>query len=184
VDIFVIAATNRSLVDMVESGAFRRDLYYRLRGALVRVPALRERPSDAAPLIDHFLDAHGTRRGRRVSLSEDAQAALVRYSWPGNVRQLDNEIDNIVSQLDDGAIANTWNLSPEVISGAATGAGATPTFRERMDALLVAEVQRVLQATDGNRSLAAEKIGFSRRGFQKLLKRMGLAGTSPDVESD
>jgi len=174
VDVYVVAATNRVLADMVETGTFREDLYYRLRGATVRVPPLRERASDVLPLAAHFLHIHGARLGRTVTIGEDAANILRCYAWPGNVRQLEHEVENIVAQLDDGDVAQSWVLSAEVVAGAASGAGSALTFRERMDAMLVAEVQRALLATGGNRSRTAELLGFSRRGLQKMLKRVGL----------
>ncbi len=181
VDLFVIAATNRDLIEMVAKGEFRSDLYYRLKGAVVRVPPLRERPDDILPLAEHFLRIHGDKRERTIALSPQVRVIMRRYAWPGNARQLENEIDNIISQLEDGATANTWVLSPEVVAGATAETARLATFKERVDALIVSEVQRCLRATGGNRARTAEMMGFSRRGLQKMLKRLGLVSGTTDA---
>jgi transcriptional regulator with PAS, ATPase and Fis domain len=182
VDVYVIAATNRSLADMVEKGTFREDLYYRLRGATVRVAPLRDRPEDILPLATHFLHVHGARLGRTVRLAGETENIVRCYAWPGNARQLEHEIENIVAQLEDGDVARPWVVSAEVVAGAASGAGSTLTFRQRVETMVVGEAQRALMATGGNRSRAAESLGYSRRGFQKLLKRVGLVPAREKAE--
>jgi DNA-binding NtrC family response regulator/tetratricopeptide (TPR) repeat protein len=180
VDIRVIAATNRSLREEVEAGRFRRDLYYRLRGAMVHIPPLRERPPDIIPLAHHFLDVYGAAYGKNVRLSADVEAVFQKYAWPGNVRQLEYEIENIVAQLEDGAVAHLSVVSSDIIAAASGGgAGQASTFRARMDAAFIEEVQRTLRATGGNRARTAHLMGYSRRGLQKALKRVGLAGPHP-----
>jgi transcriptional regulator with AAA-type ATPase domain/tetratricopeptide (TPR) repeat protein len=180
VDVRVVAATNRSLNEEVQAGRFRRDLYYRIRGAVVRVPPLRERPSDIRPLIQHYLAVYGAHYNKSVSFGDAAERVFMRYSWPGNVRQLEYEIENLVARLDDGAEIAPSMVSADILAGAMSGRDAPDTFRMRMDTALIEEVQRALRATGGNRQRTADMLGFSRRGLQKLLKRLGLVeGTIP-----
>src|SRR5262249_15749823 len=96
VSVRVISATNRDLQEMVANQKFREDLYYRLCVVPIRVPSLRERPSDIAALAGYFLDEFCRRNGFKFrSLSEDAIDALVRYHWPGNIRELRNAVERM-----------------------------------------------------------------------------------------
>lgn len=164
----------------VEAGHFRRDLYYRLHGAYVKLPPLRERPDDILPLVNHYLDLYGRRAKKRLRMTRDVEAVFVRYAWPGNVRQLEYEIENIVAQLEDRDRITTAVINPSIVAAAAAGTPTLSTFRARMDAALIEEVQRALRASGGNRQRTADMLGFSRRGLQKMLKRVGL--TTPKGE--
>ncbi|HEY3594713.1 MAG TPA: sigma 54-interacting transcriptional regulator, partial [Polyangiaceae bacterium] len=110
VDVRVMAATNRDLDKMVKAGQFREDLLYRLNVISIRVPPLRERNEDIPLLVHHFVEKHG--EGHRPRVSTDALARLCRYAWPGNVRQLENEIRRAIV-LSDGVI-QVEHLSPDV----------------------------------------------------------------------
>lgn len=97
VDVRLVAATNRDLLEAVDQGVFRLDLYYRLQVVEIRLPALRERPEDILPLARHFLQKFAAENGRPVlSIGKDAEAALLRYAWPGNVRELENTMERVV----------------------------------------------------------------------------------------
>ena len=96
VDVRIIAATNRDLLQMVEEGKFRRDLYYRLNVLPVNLPALRERKSDIRPLVELFLKKYNKKMHRHVTLSDDIISRLERYSWPGNIRELRNVVERYV----------------------------------------------------------------------------------------
>jgi transcriptional regulator with GAF, ATPase, and Fis domain len=104
VDVRLICATNRNLEEMVRSGTFRLDLYYRLKGVVIELPALRDRRADIPLLVDHFCRVHSPRPELAKSFSREAMAALVRYSWPGNIRELENLIQAIVLFVDGDII--------------------------------------------------------------------------------
>lgn len=96
VDVRFIAATNRNLLEAVEKGTFRRDLYYRLRVAVLEIPPLRERREDILSLAHHFLDIYNHKYKKRVRLSKEAAAVLAQYKWPGNVREMENFIQSMI----------------------------------------------------------------------------------------
>lgn len=100
VDVRIIAATNRDLEKDVRQGTFRADLFYRLRVAVLDIPALRERPKDIVPLARYFLERFATRYRKKVSFSEQAEEAFLAYDWPGNVREMENMIQGLVITCD------------------------------------------------------------------------------------
>src|SRR5699024_847021 len=101
VDVRIIAATNRSLGDMVKEGTFREDLYYRLNVVDITLPSLRERKKDIVPLIYSFLNEANEKLGMNKSISEACIEHLLHYDWPGNIRQLENVIERLVITSDD-----------------------------------------------------------------------------------
>jgi sigma-54 specific flagellar transcriptional regulator A len=104
VDVRLICATNRNLEEMVRKGSFRLDLYYRLKGVVVELPALRDRRQDIPLLVDHFCRAHAASPSQAKTFSRDAMSTLIRYSWPGNIRELENFIRSIVLFVDGDRI--------------------------------------------------------------------------------
>ena len=171
VDVRVIGATHRDLEAMVAAGTFREDLFYRLNVITLRVPALRERPEDIPLLFEHFARKHGPPGG--VKVSRAAMAKLIAFPWPGNVRQLENEVRRALV-LADGAI-DLAELSADVVRGgppAARGSGLH--LRSRVDALESALLQEALAKTRGNQTRAAQMLGLSRFGLQKMIKRLGV----------
>ncbi len=171
VDVRVIAATHRDLAAMVAKGSFREDLFYRLNVITLRVPPLRERTQDIAPLVEHFLAKHGG--GRGVKVTRGAMARLVGYPWPGNVRQLENEVRRALV-LADGAI-DVPELSADVARGAPAGKPVGSDLRSRVDALEAELVAEALVKTRGNQTKAAQALGLSRFGLQKMMKRLGIS---------
>jgi len=171
VDVRVIAATHRDLEAMVSAGTFREDLFYRLNVITLRVPALRERPEDIPLLVEHFASKHGG--GRPLKVTRAAMAKLIAFPWPGNVRQLENEVRRALV-LADGAIDVT-ELSADVVRGGPSAArGSSFHLRSRVDALESSLVQEALAKTRGNQTRAAQMLGLSRFGLQKMMKRLGL----------
>ena len=114
VDVRIIAATNKNLAACVESGTFRRDLYYRLNVATVTIPALRERPEDVHPLVEHFLRCYSSKYGKSMAVMEVAMGILSRYQWPGNVRELQNMIHGLVI-THKGALISPRDLPVHVL---------------------------------------------------------------------
>jgi serine/threonine-protein kinase PknK len=171
VDVRVIGATHRDLTAMVASGGFREDLFYRLNVITLRVPALRERAEDIPLLVAHFVRKHA--HDREVKVTRAAMAKMVTFPWPGNVRQLENEVRRSLV-LGDGII-DVADLSAEVIlGGPAAARGAGLDLRSRVDALETELLLEALVKTRGNQTRAAQLLGLSRFGLQKMVKRLGV----------
>jgi len=173
VQVRVIGATHRHLDKMVADGAFREDLFYRLNVITIPVPPLRERPGDIELLVLHFLAKHAGERTRRIS--KEAMAALSACPWPGNIRQLENEIRRALV-LSDGVI-DAEHLSADVVSQDtdANPHAASLNVRVRVDRLERELVRKALEQTAGNQTRAAELLGLSRFGLQKMMKRLEIS---------
>ncbi|HEY3820732.1 MAG TPA: sigma 54-interacting transcriptional regulator [Polyangiaceae bacterium] len=171
VDVRVIGATHRDLDAMVAAGKFREDLFYRLNVITLHVPPLRDRPEDVPLLVQHFVKKHAPERA--VKVTRAAMAKLATFPWPGNVRQLENELRRALV-LGDGAI-DVAELSPDVVRGGPSAArGAGLDMRTRVDALESELVVEALQKTRGNQTRAAQLLGLSRFGLQKMMKRLKI----------
>jgi len=173
VDVRVVAATNRDLEREVRRGAFREDLLFRLNAFTILVPPLRDRPADLGPLCDRFLadvDAPGGRG--RVRLTEEARAALARWSWPGNVRELKNVLER-AALLSEGDEIDVGAL-PDRFRGAGVPAGGASVLRDRVDALERESLVRALERCGGNQTRAAEALGISRRALIYKMEKFGL----------
>lgn len=169
VNIRVIAATNRNLQEAIESGMFRRDLYYRLGVIELEIPPLRERPEDILPLARHFVERLKTRLGiRRVRLDSTCIDPLLGYDWPGNARELENAIERAAVLSPDGVIRPEY--LPAVILHPATD--ATSKLYRTLDRVERDHIQRVLASVNGNRKDAAEILGISPVTLWRRLKHM------------
>jgi DNA-binding NtrC family response regulator len=164
----------------VAERAFRSDLYFRLNGLTIDVPALRERVEDLEPLARHFLEAAAVGWGRRLpELSEAARAALHAYHWPGNVRELKNVIERALA-LTTGDVIGAEHVPIATGSAAARaseGAAALAegaSWRERMGALEREAILDALGRCAGNQTRAAELLGMPRRTFCEKLKANGV----------
>ena len=169
VDVRVIAATHRDLTAMVKERTFREDLFYRLDIITVRIPPLRERPDDIPLLVHHLLELHGEKGKARVTAG--AMERLTAFAWPGNVRQLQNEVRRALV-LSDGTV-DEEHLSPDLLGE--SGAAARETglnVRRRIDQLERNLVTEALERTHGNQTQAAKLLGLSRFGLQKMMKRL------------
>jgi transcriptional regulator with GAF, ATPase, and Fis domain len=169
VDVRVIGATHRDLTAMVAAGAFREDLFYRLNVITLRVPPLRERVGDVPLLVEHFVKKHAPDRITKVTRA--AMSKLSSFSWPGNVRQLENELRRALV-LSDGTI-DVADLSDEVRrEGPSTPSAGRLDMRSRVDALETELLVEALTKTRGNQTRAAQLLGMSRFGLQKMMKRL------------
>jgi DNA-binding NtrC family response regulator len=178
-DVRVVAATNKNLAEMAKAGTFREDLYYRLRVVEIWLPPLRERSSDIPLLAYAFLREFAQQHGKVVNdFQPEALQALMSYAWPGNVRELRSEIERavVLSQKDRIELSS---LSPTLRSGGSLSAESE--FRTQLDreglTMQEAEKQiiaRALIESDGNRTVAAKKIGMSRRTLQRKLRAYHL----------
>jgi transcriptional regulator with PAS, ATPase and Fis domain len=178
VDVRVVAATHRDLTALVASGRFREDLFYRLNVISVRVPPLRERFGDVSLLVNHFLELHAS--GRKVTLERAALDALTSFAWPGNVRQLENEVRRALVLADD--TIRLEHLSRDIAQASRPGrAEGEFDLRGRVDELEADLVRAALRRTDGNQTRAAELLGLSRFGLQKMIKRLEIRQEPSDA---
>jgi Nif-specific regulatory protein len=178
IDVRVIAATNRTLSGEIEKGRFREDLYYRLAVFPIRVPALRERPEDILPLAHHFLEMHGALEGKtKCQLSLAARRLLQTHNWPGNVRELENEIQRMLALSEASELITPKLLSPAVlgivsaIDQAPRGGDTLRATLERIEAWLI---RRALEHNGGRKALTARKLGVTREGLYKKMKRLNI----------
>jgi DNA-binding NtrC family response regulator len=171
-DVRVLAATNRDLAKESAAGRFREDLYYRLNVFPVELPPLRDRRDALDDLAGFFVRLHARSMGKKLSgISASAMKALRAYAWPGNIRELQNVVERAVI-LARGEV--TLSEMPELIRSTVDG-----SLREDGGILKEAErgaIAAALKATVGNRRLAAERLGISRRTLQYRLKEYGLMG--------
>jgi two-component system response regulator HydG len=176
VDIRLIAATNRNLVEMVSEGTFREDLLYRLRVVTVEMPPLRERKGDIPLLVDHFLSEFSAQHARAVrGLAPEARTALLRYDWPGNVRELRNTLESMVL-LARSPVLGLDDVPENVRVG---GGGASRTAGSDLAGRSLAEVERDLirenlKAFGGNREKTAKVLGIGERTLYRKIKEYGL----------
>jgi len=190
VDVRVIAATNADLESLVGDGRFREDLFYRLNGVRLRLPPLRERREEIPPLIDHYLRkfAEEQKKGR-LTLDDETLEFLVLYGWPGNVRQLVNEINRVVAFADPDSTITPALLSPEIQASRRTVRvmpGDEPEIRIRLDqplndaveAIERMMVMRALDRAHGNYENAAKLLGISRKGLFLKRRRWGMQRAS------
>ena len=181
VDFRLITATNRDLEAMREDGSFREDLYYRLNVVRIDLPPLAERRDDLPELVEHFLAVAAAESARpKPRIAPEALEALTAYDWPGNVRQLGNEIRRACALADEEV--DLAVLSPVVRAGPGGSPGvdgipADAPLREHVEALERRLIIESLAATDGNKTHAAERLGLSRLGLRKKIERYGLDAT-------
>ena len=168
VDARVIAATNRNLEEMVKSGKFREDLYFRLNVVPIEVPPLRERKDDIPLLLNSFLERYNEENGKKITgFDTQARNALYKYDWPGNIRELRNCIESAVVMCSGGEI--TLDDLPPTIRGASASesivipAGATLDEAERI------VIEQTLAANKGNKSKTADALGIGRKTLQRKL---------------
>jgi DNA-binding NtrC family response regulator len=179
VDVRIIAATNQNLLQQVKTGNFREDLYYRLNVFPIHIPPLRERAEDIPPLADYFLSKFNKKMGLTVGIDRGVKDLLSLYSWPGNIRELENIIERMMLMAGKGQITirdipaelrkvtdHSASLPPE---------GDKKPFKEALrDRVEDVERQMIIQCLEecaGNITQAAKKMGFSRKGLQlKMIK--------------
>jgi two-component system response regulator AtoC len=180
VDVHVITATNRTLEESVAKGEFREDLFYRLNVINIRIPPLRERPEDIAPLAAHFVDELCRDLGLpQREIAADALAALERHAWPGNVRELRNVLERVLL-LEDGDVITLAQLPVEIGGhGAAAPANHAPTFVLPASGVDLETLEReflcqALERTAGNKTSAARLLGLSRDTMRYRLEKYGI----------
>jgi len=170
VDVRIICATHQNLKEMMAAGDFREDLYYRLSEIDVTIPPLRERVGDAALLAHHFKNKFSAMEGRSLlNFSQEALAAIESYSWPGNVREMENYVRRAVI-MTDGPQISTEDLGLAVSLKTEASINLRQVREEAEHKVLVKALARV----DGNMAKAAELLGVSRPTLYDLMNRHGF----------
>ena len=204
IDVRIIAATNTDLEEMVTQGRFREDLYYRLNVIRLRVPPLRERRSEIATIINYYINHYSAKFGRQdIKITPQTVDLLMVADWPGNVRQLCNEIQRIVARAESGTLITPEHLSPELCrvglptiptpTGTVLGDTFGPSATVRLqnvtlaDALSEVERRMIVEALNkhkGNISRAARELGLTRRGLYLKLDRYQINSTGGTVAAN
>jgi len=178
VDVRIICATNRDLAVEVEKGRFRQDLYYRLMVFPILLPPLRDRREDVPALAAHFLKRYADEyRVELPGFTQDALDALASYNWPGNIRELENEIQRLVIQAEQGHWIEPTDLSPRLrkIEGTVTRiAPQKGTLKEMMDQVERWLITEALRDHGGNKTKTAVTLGITREGLHKKLAKFGV----------
>jgi len=180
VDVRIIAATNRDLEACMRDKQFRDDLYYRLSVVRIQTPALRNIAADIPILANHFLQKHCAAMAvEPKQLAPEAMALLAAYPWPGNTRQMENEIKRLLASVrgrtiteDHLAIKPIGEVAPEPETGEPL---VDPSLYDAVEALERRMIQEALNRCGGNKLKAAQRLGLSRQGLFKKLKKLGLS---------
>ncbi len=196
VDVRIIAATNTDLEEMVAQGRFREDLYYRLNVIRLRVPPLRERRSEIPTIVNYYVNHYSAKFGRRdIQIAPQAVDLLMVADWPGNVRQLCNEVQRVVARAEDGALITPEQLSPELRTMSAVGTPANvasigfghdatvavpanATLNEALAEVEQKMIREAMQRHRGNISRAARELGLTRRGLYLKLDRYQISASA------
>jgi len=173
VDVRLLAATNRNLQQEVQAGRFREDLYYRINVLSLELPRLAERSGDVRLLISKFL-------GDAWKVSDEALAALERYQWPGNVRQLINVIER-AKILGEGNRIELADLPGEINRAQSAPSTIPANGDDQLAAIQRAHVVSVLDRTQGNKARAARMLGVTRRSLYRLIEKFGLHASADET---
>jgi two-component system response regulator HydG len=174
-DVRFVSATNQDLKARVGQGRFREDLYFRIRGAEIHIPPLRERRDDIPLLVNHALGRYAAGLGRAIpAITQPAMMRLVTYDWPGNVRELLNLVQRILVST-DGDVIDVHDVPPEIHAGEAeeglTMAGLAGVGLDRLEK---EAIRQTLAMTGGNREQAAQLLGIGERTLYRKLREYGL----------
>ena len=176
VDVRVVAATHRDLPRAIEEGRFREDLYFRLSVVTIELPALRERKEDIPTLAEHFLKKYAEKNQRLIKgFAPKTMDLLVRYDWPGNIRELENMVERAVilcrdEYIQPGCLPGQFQELAGSEEAGETGVRPGHSIREVEKELIL----KTLEQTGGNRTRAAEILGITRRALQYKLKEYGF----------
>ena len=173
VDVRVIAATHRDLNARIEEGQFREDLYYRLSGFTLKIPPLRERPTDREILTEVLVrDASAAMKRSTPTLDAEAAARLAAHPWPGNVRELRNAIEHALVLADDRILVE--HLPESLREQPAPPDPETSSMKDKVSALEKQSLIEALDAEGGNQTRAAKRLGISRRGLIYKMEKYGI----------
>lgn len=176
VDVRIIAATNKNLEEMVKSGAFREDLYFRLNVIPIFLPPLRERKEDIPLLIDHFLKKFNKEYGKNITISKPAMEKLINYSWPGNVRELENTIERLVilAEGDEITLQDLPFYIRQEGEMKTVGINLKDSLPTQLELLEKKAIEEALKACNYNQTKAAKMLGLTKRQINYKIKKYGL----------
>lgn len=179
VNVRVICATNVSLKEKVDAGEFRLDLYYRLNVIRIEVPSLMERKSDIPLLAVHFLDKYSKKISKKVKgITDEAMRYLSNYDWPGNIRQLENEVERAVTLAESNSYINSPDLSDEIFrfkeNTNTINLLETQSLKEAVEKLERQMITNSLEENNWNQTRTAKELGLSRQGLIKKMQRYKL----------
>jgi transcriptional regulator with PAS, ATPase and Fis domain len=177
IDVRIIAATHQNIEQKIKDGAFREDLYYRLNIVLLDLPPLRERREDILPLIDHFIEKYAKENNKeKLSLSKEASDSLIKYNFPGNVRELENIIERAVVLCRSEVII--FNDLPIVVKGFKAeneiSLKESGTMIEQVEVLEKQLIYDALSKANGNQSLAGRMLGLTERNLRYKMQKYGI----------
>ncbi|HRK02017.1 MAG TPA: sigma-54 dependent transcriptional regulator [Oligoflexia bacterium] len=192
INVRIVAATNKDLAKEVREGRFRDDLYYRLNVVSLLLPPLRERRVDIEDLVYFFIKKFNDKLGKRIeSVDSVCLKTLCSYSWPGNIRQLENVLERAIL-MSEGSILRSIDLPEEVFRGEASLPASSPAaeafydgvpfkdaVRKQTQAIEREIIEKSLLENEGNITRTAERLGLSRKGLQLKLKELGLSSQGP-----
>jgi DNA-binding NtrC family response regulator len=196
VDVRVIAATHKDLGVMVKKSEFREDLFYRINVIRIQVPPLRDRKDDLPVLIDHFMRKHKREGQRARALANDAIAVMQSYHWPGNIRELENEIERLLVLGSDSEIIPADLISSRIRDAVSGAAGSNVIGASRIaqlplgrlnDAVEQLERDMIAQGltrTKGNKSRLARELGISRSNLILKIQKYALEKPGQTVAED
>jgi transcriptional regulator with PAS, ATPase and Fis domain len=163
---------------MVEEGDFREDLFYRLRVLSIELPALRERRADIPLLVSHFLRADTPSGHKPKEITPPALSLLEKYDWPGNIRELQNEVKRLIAVAGDVIheedVSEQVRRGPRAIEGVPGEPGAVRNLDQLVQQVEVDEIRKALTLTDGNKTRAADLLGISRFTLQRKMEKYDL----------
>jgi formate hydrogenlyase transcriptional activator len=175
VDVRLVAATNRNLMEMANRGEFRSDLYYRLNVFPVLLPPLRERREDISALVAHFVEIYGRRMGRQIEhIPPETMSALMSYDWPGNIRELQNLMERAVILSNDGVLPNPLSTAVTV----AVKASPTATTLRDSERILILRTLESVGWVIGGAKGAATKLGLKRTTLIHKMQKLGISRSS------
>jgi two-component system response regulator HydG len=184
VDVRIISATNRDLAPLVETGAFREDLFYRLHIIPIEVPPLRERKEDILPLVTHFITSISAEMAKSIEgVSDEAMELLMRYEWPGNIRELENMIERAIVLCEGSVLeAQLFPLNERRAprAGAAATLSVPPagaiTLDNALERIERAMIEDALEKSNGVKTKTAELLGIKTSALYYKLEKYGLSG--------
>lgn len=190
VDVRIVAATNARLEELVRAGRFREDLFYRLNVVSLTIPPLRDRREEIPTLVNHFLTTHARQAGKPIpQLTPQALERLSAYGWPGNVRQLTNELKRIVALSDEDELVDVFHLSPAIRNpappppppqdGSIFSVRLDRPLQQLYDDIERAAIARAMERSRNNQADTASLLGITRKGLYLKRRRLGLDEQGP-----
>ncbi|MCC7409851.1 MAG: sigma-54-dependent Fis family transcriptional regulator, partial [Phycisphaeraceae bacterium] len=174
VDVRLISATNRDLATMTKESSFREDLFFRIKGAQIHIPALRERPEDVPVLAEHYARVYAQQADKPAPrFTEETLRALMHYAWPGNVRQLMNVVQNMVIVADADRL-EPRDLPAEIVVDQADAASFDVPAGMSLEQIEKQAIRNALRVNKGNREATAKMLNIGQRTLYRKLKEYGL----------